>query len=91
MLEAFQEPRQGSRTDCHVAPHLDVAPSQFTGHNASPLLRGWLLNPKQIIGQQLAKAAVDFTDPLGPESTTASQATTVNPLLDRDVGLGFEL
>jgi hypothetical protein len=91
LLKARQEARQGSGTDSHMASHLDVAPSQFTGHDTKPFFRRRLFHPQKIVGQQIAKAAVDFAEAVRRECTATFEATAVDPFLDDDVSLGFEL
>ena len=48
------------------------------------------VDPEQLIGQQLAKAAVDFADGVRRDGAPF-QAALVDPSLDGDMGFGLEL
>ena len=90
LLEALQEPRHRSGTDGHVPADDHVAPPQLARRNAEPFLGGRVLDPRQILGQRFAEAAMDFADSRGCERA-ALQATPIDPRLDGDVRPRFKL
>src|SRR5579872_1086846 len=90
-FEALRETEQGSRTDWYVPAHFDIARSEFTRHDAEALAGLRVLDPKQVLGKQFAKTAMDFADAPGAARVFARQSSAVDPLLHRDVRSGFEL
>ena len=89
-LETSQEALQRAGADGDVGANLHIPPAQFAGHNLYTLFLLRVLHPQQIVGQQLAKTAMDFTDAV-TRYRAPSQSTGVNPLLDGDMRFRFEL
>src|SRR5438477_5829078 len=71
--------------------HFDVASSEFPGRHPDAFPSGGVFNPQKILWQQFTKAPVNLTDALGFDSVAARQAAGINPLLNGDMRLGFEL
>ena len=89
-LEAVQESRHSTRADGDVPADLDAAGPQRAGNDLDLFLRYRIFDRQKVGGQELAEAAVDLADGLDGDDA-ALQAARVDPLLDRDVRLGFEL
>ena len=70
--------------------HLHVALAQVAGNDPEAFLRARSFDPKQFIGEAFAESPVDFREPAGRRGATLEPAG-VNPLLDCDMGFGFEL
>ena len=62
LFEAFQEARHGGRADGDVPADRDIAVAQFAGDDLDLFFGRRVFDPQQIVGQQLAEAAVDFRD-----------------------------
>src|SRR5580704_7255858 len=91
LLEALQEAGQGAWTDGDMGSDPHVALSQLAGDDAKPLFGSGVFNPEKVLGQQLAKAAVNLADSLGLDGDAAPESPTVDPFLHSDVRLGFHL
>ncbi len=68
----------------------DIAVTQFAGDDFYLLLGCRVLDPQQIVGQQFAEAPMNLADGVRGDGA-AFEAAVVDPVLDRDVRLGFEL
>jgi len=68
---------------------LDIMMPQPAGHDAQLLFRRGALDNQQILGQELAKAAVDFEE--GADACRpSSQSALIDPFLHRDMRRSFE-
>ena len=74
-----------------MASYSNVTIPQLTPYKADALIDNRFFDPEKILGQQLAKTMVDFTYPFGLDGVAPSQATCIDPSLNRDMRLGFEL
>jgi hypothetical protein len=63
----------------------------FPGQHAQALFGDRVLHPKEIVGEQLAEAAMDFADAGGGDGAAVGQRSAIDPLLNGDVGFGFQL
>ncbi len=70
--------------------HLDIMFAQSTRNNRQLFFALRVLDPKQIIRQELAKAPVCFDDAVD-RGGAASEAPVINPLLDGNMGPGLKL
>ena len=66
--------------------HLDIMFAQSTRNNRQLFFALRVLDPKQIIRQELAKAPVGFDDAVDRGGAT-SEAPVINPLLDGNMAL----
>ena len=88
--ETLQETGHGARAHGAMPADPDMAFAQRAGHDPDALLRVRLFDPEQVVGQVLAKPAVDFHEALGREGAVL-QPAAVDPFLDVDMGPGLEL
>src|ERR1039458_4887578 len=91
LLKALHEAGNGARTDGDMLADLYVAPTQFAGRQSDLSAAGRVLDPQEILGEQLAKAPVNLTDPRGFDGKPALERPAINPPLHCDVRLGFQL
>ena len=88
--EALQETRHGAWAYGVVPADLDVALAERTGYDANALLRFRLFDPKEVFGKPFAKPPVHVHETLS-RHCAAGQPAAVDPFLDLDMGLCFEL
>ena len=91
LREAFEEAGHGAPTDGDMTSNLDIAMAKLAGHQSYSFFRLGFFDPEKILGKQLAKAPMNLADALGLDGQATFEAAAVNPLLDRDVRLRFEL
>ena len=70
-------------------PH--IALSQFAGDDAHALLGVRVFGPKKSFGQRFAKTPVNLADAFFSYGAPATQPAAVDPFLNCDVRLGFQL
>ena len=68
----------------------DIAVAQCAGDDLDLFFGRRIFDPQQIVGQRLAEAAMDFRDGVRGDGA-AFEAAGVDPALDVDMRLGFEL
>src|ERR1017187_3098794 len=73
-----------------MTAHHNVTSAQFSGLHPQSFLRCWVLNPKQVVGQQFSKSKMDFADPVDG-LRSSRQPPIIDPLLNGNVGYCFEL
>src|SRR5580704_16142638 len=76
--------------DGNMPGDADIAASQFARHDAKALMRVGLLHPQHVIGQFFAEAPMHFANAVRGDGL-AAEVAGVDPALDGDMGLGFEL
>lgn len=89
--EAVEESRERAGANGNMRPDLDIAPAQLTGHKSYSFLGRQVLDPKEIIRQQLAKATMDFANAFTRQGAAALKPAIVDPSLNADMCFGFEL
>jgi hypothetical protein len=91
LCKPLHESGQGSWRDRHMPSDLDIPGASFAGHHAQPFLGERVLHPKEMVGQQLTEAAMDFADASECDGAPVGQRAAIDPLLNGDVGFGFQL
>jgi hypothetical protein len=89
-LELGEESRNRTRAHRDVATNAHVAMAELPRHDAQSLTGVRRFDPQQVIRQQLAKPAMDLAKAFSGYGTS-TQAARIDPALDADVRLGFEL
>src|SRR5215469_10921934 len=84
LLEPSQETRHSTRADGGVLADLDIMIARRTREHSL------VFDSEKILGQQFAKAVVDFADRVGGKGA-AFEATRVDPLLDSNVRSSLKL
>lgn len=64
---------------------------RFCGDDAYAFPACGIFDPEKIIGQRLAKPAVDFADRLGRDNLAGFETALVNPALNLNMCFGFDL
>ncbi len=90
LFEPFQKARQSPRADRDMLAYFHVPPAPLARRHFDALAISGIFNQQQFVGQLLPKAAMDLadTEPLG---CPTAQPPAINPSLNLDTRLGFEL
>ncbi len=70
--------------------YFHIAPAQLARRHLDALASIGIFDPQQFVGQLVAKAAMHLAD-ADPRGCPTSQPSTIDPSLDLDMRLGFEL
>jgi hypothetical protein len=90
LLKASEKARNGRRADGDMLANPDISLAQLARDNLHTLVCVRVFDPEQVFRQQFAEAPVNLAD--GVRSDGAPPyAAFVDPLLNRNVGLSFEL
>jgi hypothetical protein len=90
LLKALQEARHRRSADSDVVADGNVALAQFAGNDLHAFVCCRVFDPEQVPRQRCAEAAVDLADRACGDGASV-QAAGIDPLLDGDMRLRFEL
>ncbi|MCY4316875.1 MAG: hypothetical protein OXC66_12285 [Roseovarius sp.] len=90
LVHPFEKTRQRARADGNVPPDFDMARAQLAGRNGNFFARLRVLDKEKLWRQEIAEAAVNLDDRRG-RGRRFRHAVFVDPFLDSDMRLGFEL
>ena len=90
LLETREESRHRAGADRNVPTDLHVAVPQLSRHDSQPLARIRIVNPQQLIRQQLAETTVNFSNTV-TVTRAPSSPPVIDPALNCDMRLRLEL
>jgi hypothetical protein len=91
LCKAFQEASHSTRADSDVIADANVSLAQLAGDDLLAFLGRRIFHPEKIFRKQRAEPPMNFTNSLGAERPDSFEAAFIDPLLDSDMGLRFEL
>src|ERR1700730_1146994 len=90
LLEPCEKARNGRRADGDMAANPDIGLAQLARNNLHTLVCVRVFDPEHVFRQQFAEASVNLANGVRRDGSPL-YAAFVDPLLNRNVSLSFEL
>jgi len=91
LSEALEEAWDSAGADSDEPSDLNIVLAEFSRYDALALFCAGVFAPEKILGQQFAETAMCLDKTSSGRGEATFQSSAVDPALDSDMSLGFEL